>query len=308
MRILVMGTGGIGGYFGGRLAHGGADVAFVARGPHLEALRTGGLRVASPLGDLHLPRVRAGDDPAALGPADLVLVAVKLWDTDSAVRALAPVVRDGTAVVSFQNGVQKDGVLRHAFGAGAVMGGLAYISATIEAPGLIRHTGRLARLAFGEFDGTRSARAEALLAACERGGIEASIPADVRRATWEKFVFLVGLSGVTAGTRQSVGPVRSNPLTRALLLDVMREVVAVARAQGVGLPADYAEERLAFIDTLPPELTASMAVDLERGNRLEVPWLSGGVVALGEAAGVPTPLNRAVRDLLALHADGAPGR
>jgi 2-dehydropantoate 2-reductase len=304
MRITIMGSGGVGGYFGARLAQAGCEVGFVARGAHLAALREHGLCVESQLGDIHLPKVRAADDPAALGPADYVFLCVKLWDTEAAVRAMAPIVGPGTAVISFQNGVQKDDVLRHVLGEKCVMGGVAYIGSAIARPGVIRHIGTMQRLVFGEYDGSRSPRAVALLEACVRGGINAEVSADIRRAIWEKFVFLVGLSAATTTMRQTVGPIRSHPLTRAFLLDVMREVVAVGRAHGVRLAEDYAETRLTFCDGLPADMTSSMHSDLERGNRLEVDWLSGGVVELGKAANVPAPLNRAARDILALYAQG----
>ena len=304
MRIAVMGTGGIGGYFGGRLAEGGADVAFIARGKMLEALRKDGLRIKSQLGDLHLNAVLATDDPRELGPVDLVVFGVKLWDTEEAARLIKPLVSGDTAVVSFQNGVDKDDVLRRVLGNRAIIGGLSYIAATIAEPGVIAHAGPMQRLVFGEYDGSRSRRCDDLLEACRRGKIDAALSDDIEREIWEKFVFLVGLSGTTAPIRTPIGPIRSNPQTRAFLLDVMREVVAVGRAKGVALSPDYAEKRLTFCDTVPATMTSSMAVDLERGNRLEVPWLSGGVVKLGAALGTPTPLNRAIADILALHADG----
>lgn len=305
MRVTIMGAGGVGGYFGARLAQGGCDVGFVARGAHLGALRERGLRVQSQLGTVHLPQVRVSDAPASLGPADFVLICVKLWDTEAAARAVVPVVGPETAVLSLQNGVQRDDVLRRVLGNDAVIGGACYISSTIASPGLICHTGRMARLVFGEYDGRSSPRAVALLEACRRGGIQAEISSDIRRAIWEKFVFLVGISAATTTMRSTIGPIRSNPQTRAFLLDVMREAVEVGRAHGVHLDEDYAEKRLSFCDTLPAEMPSSMQVDLERGKRLEVEWLSGGVVMLGKAAGVPTPLNRAVSDILAL---AQPGR
>ena len=306
MRIAVMGAGGIGGYFGGRLAQGGADVAFIARGAHLGALQKKGLRIKSSLGDLHLARVVATDDPAALGRVDLILVGVKLWDTEAAARAIAPLVSGGAAVLSFQNGVGKDDVLRKVLGDRAVLGGVSYIAATIEEPGVIAHAGTMQRLVFGEYGGRRSARAEAFLEACQAGKIDADLSDDIQRAIWEKFVFLVGLSGTTTTMRSPIGPIRSNPRSRAFLLDVMREVVAVGRANGVALASDYAENRLAFCDTLPDTMTSSMQVDMERNNRLELPWLSGGVVDLGAKKGMATPLNRAVVDILALYTDGRP--
>jgi 2-dehydropantoate 2-reductase len=279
-------------------------VGFIARGAHLAALRDRGLVVESKLGDVSLPKVVVTDDPATLGSVDAVLIGVKLWDTEVAVRAISPIVGPKTAVLSLQNGVQKDDLLRSVLGNEPVMGGLCYIAATIARPGVISHTGTMQKLVFGEYDGTRSARAEALLKACQRGGIDAELSQDIRKAIWEKFVFLVGLSATTTTVRLPIGPIRRHPRTRQFLLDVMREAVAVGRAQGVALHAEYAEDRLAFCDGLPAEMTSSMHNDLERGNRLEVEWLSGAVVELGQAAGVQTPVNRAVRDILALQADG----
>jgi 2-dehydropantoate 2-reductase len=303
MRIAVMGSGGLGGYFGARLALGGADVHFMARGSHLQALRAEGLRIVGPE-PLHLPRVQATDDAAAVGPVDLVLVCVKLWDTDAALEQIRPLVGPQTAVVSFQNGVLKDRALTAAFGAERVLGGVGYVATTIDSPGVIRQTGPMQRLLFGEFDGSRSARGQAFLDACIAGGIQAEFSPDILREIWQKYVFLVGLSGTTTTIRKTIGPIRSNPQTRAFLLDVMREVVAVGRAHGVALPEDYAEVRLKLADEVSPDMTSSMHHDLQRGNRLEVRWLSGGVVELGAAKGVATPLNRAIADILALHAEG----
>lgn len=306
LRVTVMGSGGVGGYFGARLAQGGCNVSFVARGEYLATLREQGLRVESELGDIHLREVHASDDPTALGPADLVLICVKLWDTEIAARAVKPLVGPETAVISFQNGVQKDDVIRDVVGERSVMGGVCYISANILRPGVIRHTGTMQRLVFGEYDGSVSARAEAFLEACRRSGIEAEISSDIRRGIWEKFVFLVGLSATTATVRNTIGPIRANQKTRAFLLEVMREVVAVGRAHGVHLDECFAENRLTFCDGLPPQMTSSMNNDLEQGKRLEVEWLSGSVVELGKAAGIQTPLNSAVTDILALYAQGKP--
>jgi len=305
MNIAVMGSGGLGGLYGGRLAHAGYDVSFIARGAHLAAMREHGLVIDNePHATIRLPRVQATDDPGAVGVVDLVLIAVKLWDTESAVDAIRPMVGPQTTVMSLQNGVMKDDTLRRAFGAAAVMGAVAYVATELARPGVIRQTGTMQRFIFGEYDGRRSARAEQLLEVLGRAGIQAEISDDIRRTLWEKYVFLVGLSGTTAAMRSTIGPIRSNPRSRAFLRQLLRETVAVGRAQGVRLPESYADERLAFLDTVPPEMTSSMHHDLERGNRLEVAWLSGGVVQFGEAAGVPTPANRAVWDMLALHADG----
>ncbi|MBV9250088.1 MAG: ketopantoate reductase family protein [Acetobacteraceae bacterium] len=306
MRFVIMGAGGLGGYFGARLASAGNDVAFVARGAHLAAIRQKGLRVSSALGDLHLREVAATDDPSTLAPADVVIIAVKLWDLETAAAAVKPLVRPGTAVVSFQNGVSKDDVLIRTLGREAVIGGIAQIGVVIASPAVIAHTGTMAKLIFGELDNSRSRRVEALLAACTQAGIDAEIAPDTRLATWEKFAFLVGMSAVTTTMRSRIGPIRANPQTRAFLRDVIEEAVLVGRAMGVPLAEDYTARRMAMIDGLPAEMTASMQGDLVRGNRLEVPWLSGAVVELGKQAGVPTPLNRAVYDILALYVDGAP--
>jgi 2-dehydropantoate 2-reductase len=294
----------VGGYFGGRLAQGGCDVGFVARGGQLRALRENGLRIESQLGELHIPRVRAGDDPAALGPADVVLICVKLWDTESAARAAAPIVTPETMVISLQNGISKEDTLRQVLGEPPVAGGLCYIGSKILRPGVIQHTGTIQKMIFGELDGGKSARTEAFLAACLRGGIDAEISPDIRRAIWEKCVFITGVSAVTTATRSPIGAIRSNSQTRAFLLDLMREVVAVGRALGINLPEDLAENKVAFCDSLPAEMTSSMHHDLQQGRRLEVPWLSGRIVELGKSVGAPTPLNRAVSDILALSAAG----
>jgi 2-dehydropantoate 2-reductase len=304
MKIVVVGAGGVGGYFGGRLAAAGNEVTFVARGAHLLALRSIGLEVRSPRGDLRLPAVRAVETVAEAGPADIVLVGVKLWDTESVAPALRPLAERGAAIVSFQNGVQKDDVLRRHLPPEAVMGGVCYIAATIAEPGVIEHTGSMQRLVFGEYDGRRSDRAQAFLAACQGAGIDAECSDAIERLIWEKFVFLVGLSGTTSMFRRPIGPIRDDSRMRSTLLDAMREVVAVGRAKGVPLAAEFAQDRLAFCDTLPAAMTSSMQNDLARGNRLEVPWLSGAVVDLGEQLGVATPVNRAISDALAPFANG----
>jgi 2-dehydropantoate 2-reductase len=303
MKIAIMGSGGLGGYFGAKLLAGGADVHFIARGRHLEAMRRDGLRIEGPE-PIHARTVRATDDPGEIGTADLVMLCVKLWDTEEAITRIRPMVGPGTTIVSFQNGVLKDDYLRAAFDERQLMGGVGYVATTIEAPGVIRQTGPMQRLLFGEFDGARSTRGQALLDACLAGGIKAELSDDIVREIWQKYVFLVGLSGTTTTIRKPIGPIRSNPQTRAFLLDVMREVVAVGRAHGVALPQDYAQVRLQLADDVAPDMTSSMHHDLQRGNRLEVRWLAGGVVELGKAKGVPTPLNRAIADILALHADG----
>jgi len=309
MKIAMMGSGGVGGLFGARLALAGHDVAFVARGAHLAAMRERGLTVENAAqGNLHVPSVRASDVPAELGPADVVVLSVKLWDTDAAVQAMRPLVGPSTAVVSLQNGVAKDDALRRAFGDAPVLGGVAYVAARIARPGVIQQTGAVQRIVVGEYDGRVSLRAQALHDALKEAGVTAELSTDILRAIWEKYVFLVGLSATTTTMRASIGPIRANPQTRAFLRDVMREVVAVGRAHGIALPEDFADQRLAFADGLPADMTSSMHGDLDAGNRLEVAWLSGGVVQLGAAKRIPTPANRAVWDILALHADGRAAR
>ncbi|MEO8003746.1 MAG: 2-dehydropantoate 2-reductase [Betaproteobacteria bacterium] len=307
MRIAIMGSGGVGGYFGAKLARAGCDVTFIARGAHLEAMRKNGLLVESKAGNIQIDTPQVTSDPASIGKVDLVLFGVKLWDTETAAKAIVPLVGPQTGVVSFQNGVQKDELLRSIVGDGAVMGGVCYIAATIARPGVIQHGGAMQKLVFGEYGGKDAKRAQDFLDACKKAGIDAEVSSDIRRATWEKFVFLVGLSATTATMRAPVGVVRTNPRSRAMLLDAMKEVVAVGRAEGVALAEDFADNRLAFCDSLPPEMNASMRNDLERGNRLEVEWLSGDVVARGQRLGVPTPINRTVYDILALHAQGRSG-
>ena len=303
MRIVIMGSGGLGGYFGARLSNGGADVYFIARGTHLAAMRTEGLRIEGPT-SIHLTRVNATDNASEIGVVDIVMLCVKLWDTDTAVQQIRPLIGPNTTIISFQNGVLKDQYLKAAFNVAQIMGGVGYVATTIDRPAVIRQTGPMQRLIFGEFDGSRSERGQALLAACLAGGINAELSDNILREIWQKYVFLVGLSGTTTTIRKTIGPIRENPQTRALLLDVMREVVTVGRAHGVDLAEDYAQVRLQLADDVAYDMTSSMHHDLERGNRLEVRWLAGGVVELGLRKGVPTPLNRAIADILALHSAG----
>jgi 2-dehydropantoate 2-reductase len=305
MKIAMMGSGGVGGFFGGRLAKAGYDVTFIARGRHLAAMRENGLTIENAAqGNIHIPKVNATDDPAKVGPVDLVILSVKLWDTEDAARSIKPMVGPDTGVISLQNGVIKDDILRTILDEKNIMGGVGYVASHISRPGVIDQVGTMQRIIVGEYDGRESARAKFLHKALLDAGVTAELSRDIRRAIWEKYVFLVGLSGTTTTMRTTLGPIRSSPRTRAFLLDVMREVVAVCRALGVSLDADFADQRMKFADTLPVDMTSSMHHDLERGNRLEVEWLSGGVVKLGQKAGVATPCNRAIWDVLALHAQG----
>ena len=240
----------------------------------------------------------------SVGVPDYILFGVKLWDTEAVARQLKPIVGRDTAVLSLQNGVVKDDILRGVLGDSALMGGVAYVGSHIARPGVISQVGTLQRLVFGEYDGSQSARTRTLLAALLKVGIQAELSGDIRRTLWEKYTFLVGLSGTTAAMRTTIGPVRENPQTRAFLFDLMKEAVAVGRALGVNLPEDYAEDRLKMADGVPATMDSSLHHDLRNGNRLEVEWLAGGVVQLGKKMRVPTPCNRAVWDMLALQAQG----
>ena len=238
MKIAVFGAGGVGGYFGARLAAAGEKVAFIARGPHLAAMRRGGLRVLSPLGDVHVAKVEATDDPGVVGPVDIVLFCVKLYDTESAGRRLAPLIGPDTAVVSLQNGVDSEDALAKVIGPKYVVGGVAYISATIESPGVIRHMNRQAKLIFGEVDGRPSPRLDRLRDACVKagGGVTADVAPDIERLIWEKFVFLASLAAVTGVTRAALGPILADADMRAMFAAAMGEVMAVAAAEvSVGL-------------------------------------------------------------------------
>lgn len=305
MKIAVFGTGGVGGYFGARLAADGHDVAFIARGRHLDAIRRDGLKVASALGDVLVKPARATDDPAAIGPVDVVMLCVKLWDLDEAAQACRPLVAGGGYVIPFQNGVDAIQRAGAALGAGKVVGGVAAIASIIDAPGVIRHTGTMAKILFGEADGLRSPRVEQFLAACKKAGIDADVPASIAVAQWRKMALLAPASGWTSLTRQPMGVIRSDPAIRAGLRNAIAEVVAVGRAGGVALDPSAVDETLAMIDGLPAEMKTSMQQDLERGNRLEAPWLSGAVSRLGRAAGVPTPTHDTIYAGLRPYVDGA---
>jgi 2-dehydropantoate 2-reductase len=306
MRIAVMGSGGVGGYFGARLAAAGNEVHFIARGAHLAAMVAEGLKIGSPLGDLDLRPVSTTSDPRIVGPVDAVLFAVKLPDTETAAQACAPLLGESTGVFTFQNGVESAERIGRILGADHVVPGVCYIAATIAAPGAIRHTGTMARLLFNEAHGTRSARVEALLAACRAAGIDAETPGDIQAAIWQKFVRLAPFAGLTALTRTPIGTIRAIPDTRALLAAAVEETAATARAQGVTFGAETAAEVLAWFDELPEGMSSSMAYDLSVGKPLELPWLSGAVVRLGSERGVPTPTHRFICQALSPHQNGSP--
>jgi 2-dehydropantoate 2-reductase len=307
MRIAVIGAGGVGGGFGIALAQAGGDVTFVARGAHLAAMQANGLKLEGGRGDVLIKPVQATDDPAAIGPVDIVLFCVKLWDVEQAGAHIRPIVGPDTAVVPLQNGIDAAERLIPILGAGAVMGGTVGISATIASPGVIRQVGPDMFMTFGELDGRATGRGEALLALAKAAGISATLTDAIETAIWEKFILLTGMSGLTAVTRQPVGKLRDDPDIWALLEAIVRETEAVGRAKGVVLAADVVERRLAAIRKTPPTVMASMAHDLIRGNRLELPWLAGKVSEMGRALGVPTPANSFVNAALKPYVDGAVG-
>jgi len=306
MRIAVMGTGGVGGYFGAKLAKAGHDVAFIARGAHLAAMRAKGLRVESAGGDVVLPRVVATDDPSSLAPADVVMFCVKLWDVESAASQIAPLVGPEGVVIPFQNGIDSHAILQRVLGASRVLGGVAYIAAAILAPGVIVHTGSMARLRVGAFADALADRAKALVQACEQAGIEADLAPDILRALWEKFTFLSALSGVTALSRQPVGFVRRDPDLRTAFEAAMKEAIALARADDVTLSDDFLARQLRALDGLPAEMRSSMQNDLLAGHRLEAPWLCGRVADSSKKAGIAAPVSATIYAGLKPYLDGAP--
>ena len=306
MRIAIVGAGGVGGYFGGRLAATGVDVTFIARGAHLEAMRARGLRITSPKGDLHLPHVKAENDPVAVGPVDVVFFAVKLYDTESALALLPPLVVPNTVVIGFQNGVETMDRLTRAVGAARTAGGVSYVSAVIAEPGVIKHTA-MDHLIFGERDGSRSPRLEALLAACQPAGFQSTLSSDIIVEIWTKFVRLSVFSGMTAVTRGPIGPIVNDPELLEMLKAAVRETLAVAHAKRVMVASSIDEDVARAYKALPPQAKASMLEDLERGRRIELPWLSGAVVRLGREVGVPTPIHSFINAVLKPYVNGALG-
>ena len=304
MKIAIMAAGAVGGYFGARLAAAGHDVHFIARGAQLAAIKKDGLFVESALGDVHIRNASVTDDPATIGPVDIVLFAVKLWDTEKTGEQARPLIGPNTRLITLQNGVDSVERLAAILGAEHVAGGIAYIATVIAAPGRISHTSKFAQMRIGRIDGKPDAQLSAFETAAKQAGIDIELTDTIDVLRWQKFVFLVGLSAMTAATRGPIGPVLEDDETRSFFHDVMREVVAVGRAKGVALPADFADQQMTFAQTVPHGMKASMTHDLERGNRIELDWLSGKVASLGRELGVPTPANSAVYTLLKLHRMG----
>lgn len=291
LRIAVFGAGGVGGYFGGRLAESGHDVVFIARGAHLEAMRTHGLRVDSVLGDFVIRPTQATDDPRETGVVDVVLVAVKAWQVPEAAEAIRPLVGGNTIVVPMQNGVEAPEQLAAALGQAPVVGGLCRIVSFVEGPGHVRHTAAEPFVQFGELDDRPSTRLEPLRQAFERAGVAVEIPADIRRAMWLKFLFITPWSGVGAVTRVPIGVWRNLPETRRLCEGAAEEVRAVAQARGIDLPPDAVPKAMKMWDSISPEATASMQRDVMDGRPSELEAQVGAVVRIGRAHEVPTPVH-----------------
>ena len=304
MRLLIVGAGGIGGYFGALFALHGHDVTFLARGAHLAALQARGLVIESAVAPAQL-RVNATDDPSAARQPDVVMMCTKLADLDAAARQVAPVV--GTALVmTTQNGVDAADVVARHIDPARIAPGIAHISAAVKEPGVIIHTGTLARLRIGtRAGGPDIGQVDAFVAAGRGCGIEIERVDDIERALWEKFVFLAALSGTCCLARQPVGVVRDDPELRATLLAAMREVEAVGRARGVDLPAGFVEKQLALIDALPREVRPSMLLDLLAGRRLEAPWLAGAVARMAREHDLDVPVLRTVFAGLKPYLNGA---
>jgi 2-dehydropantoate 2-reductase len=303
MRIAIVGSGGVGGYYGGRLAAAGVDVSFVARGAHLAALRERGLRIESPLGNAHIPHVQASDNPSSIGPVDIVFFTVKLYDTDGALALVPPLLGPSTLVISFQNGVDSVATLTRALGAAHVVGGTTYLAAVLAEPGVIRHTA-MDRLVFGPISGPPPAILVELRDAGRRAGFDAVLSDQILTEIWAKFVRLTVFSGMTSIVRTGIGPIREQPDLAAMMENAWGESVMVARAKKIPLPDSILTEIRKANETLPPQSKSSMLQDLERGHRLELPWLSGAVVRIAEEVGVDVPTHRLITALLRPHVHG----
>lgn len=301
MRIAVFGAGGVGGYFGGRLARAGADVHLIARGEHLRALREHGLRIRSVRGDFEASPA-ATDDPAEIGPCDLVLFCVKSYDTDAAAAALLPLLGEDSAVLSLQNGIDNEERIAAAVGEGRVLGGAAFIFASVSEPGVIVDAGGPGSLVFGELDGSAGERGERLHALCEEAGIPAELVPDIRARLWDKFAFICAQAGMTACTRLPIGEIRASPEAWTMFRRLVAEIVALAEVEGVELADDTVERISGFAQALEPGSFSSLHDDLVRGRRLELEALHGFVVRCSRRHGLAVPMNEAVYALLAPHA------
>lgn len=298
MRIAVMAAGAVGGYFGARLAAAGHDVAFIARGAHRDAMRRDGLKIESSLGDLHLKGLSVTDDPREVGPVDVVLFAVKLWDTETAGEQARPLLGPKTRLITLQNGVDSVERLAPLLGNEATIGGATYVVTTIARPGVLRHTGTIARIRCGRLDRRPDPGLAGYVEEMKTAKLDITLSENMLLDLWKKFVLLSGTSGITASTRQPLGVIRDDEDMRALLYKLMHETMAVGRAAGVEFAPDFPAELDRAVAGFAPDMRASMANDLAAGNRLELDWLAGKVVALGRKYAVPTPAQEAVYAIL----------
>ncbi len=306
MRIAVMAAGAVGGYFGARMAAAGHDVFFIARGAHRDAIAKNGLKIESVHGDLHLPKPNVTDDPAKVGPVDIVLFAVKLWDTETAAAAAQPLLGPNSRLITFQNGVDSVDRISSVVGAERTVGGAAYIATTIASPGVIKHTSQFATIRFGRADKRPDDTLNAFVEAGKAAKLDIALSADINRELWQKFIFLTAMAGSTAALRSPIGPIAADAELRNFFRALMEEAFAVGKAKGVALDSAYIDERMNFLtNKVEPGMKASMAHDLERGNRLELDWLAGNVRALGREFGIPTPASDTVYTVLKLHRMGS---
>lgn len=297
MKVGVVGAGGVGGYFGGRLALAGTEVALLARGPHLMALQQHGLQVRSVVDDFSV-EVAASDDPAEIGPCDVVFFCVKSYDSDRAGALLAPLMRTETAVVSLQNGVDNEEKIAAQIGSEHVLGGAAFILSHIVEPGVIEQIGGPCRIVFGELDGSHSDRTERLLAECRAADINAGITDDIQAVLWDKYAFLCALAGMTAATRLPIDKLLNVPESRAMFQDIVREVALAARPEGVKLPDDVVEQKTAFAETFEPGSFSSLHHDLISGRRLELDALFGELTRRARRRAISVPASDAIYALL----------
>jgi 2-dehydropantoate 2-reductase len=301
-----MAAGAVGAYFGGRMAQAGHDVAFIARRANLEALRKDGLKIESVHGDAHLPKVNAISDPKDVGPVDIVLFAVKLWDTESAAELAKPLVGPDTRVITLQNGVDSYERVSGILGKDQTVGGTAYIASVLGGPGVVRHTSKFATLRCGRIDGKPDAKLAAFADAAKAANVDVQLQDDMNRERWQKFIFLSSMAGANCMTRQPLGKILADPDTRTFYRKLMEECLAVGQKSGAKVPNDWIDDRMTFSENAPPGMKASMFHDLEAGNRLELDWLTGKVVALGKELGVPTPASEAVYAAVKLYRMGQP--
>jgi 2-dehydropantoate 2-reductase len=291
MRIVVFGAGGVGGYFGGRLAHAGEDVTFIARGKHLDALQTQGLRVSRIYGDFIVSPIHVTHDPSTVGIADVILLAVKAWQVSDAIKLMRPMVGPDTFIVPLLNGVEAPAQLSAVLGPESILGGLCWIISFISEPGVIHHIGMEPHVIFGELDNRRSQRVERLYQAFVHADVNVEIPQDTMVAMWEKFVYIASISGMGSVTRVPVGIMRSLPQTRQMIEHAVDEIIAVGWELEIRLPDNLFQQTMHYIDSMPADSTLSMQRDIMSGRPSELEAQSGAVVRLGKDVNVTTPIN-----------------